>query len=103
MLENSDHELKTMSMIQPGCSKRITLPVKKISLSNAEAAVPIPQLDKSRQFVVPKVGVKHGNLRIEVFNVREALLKQMKCEWRYVSWNCVLRKSARIHFTKSLF
>ncbi|KAF7727378.1 hypothetical protein EC973_007621 [Apophysomyces ossiformis] len=86
-IDNDDEKetLKSVLTIQPGCTRRVMLPVKRCFLPSAECLQPIPSFEPNKQFVVsqaPKMPPQQERARLQMFWYREHLLKHVKATWR---------------------
>ncbi|KAI0636866.1 TRAPP II complex [Trametes polyzona] len=80
--EGVDHASVT-SLVPPGSTSRIVLPVRKISLSEEHVSRPIPMLS-DRQYVVTasKLTPAEERAQRELFWYREELFKVVRGRWR---------------------
>ncbi|KAH9901034.1 TRAPP II complex [Cubamyces lactineus] len=71
------------SLVPPGSTSRVVLPVKKISLSEEHVSQPIPMLS-DRQYVVStsKLSPAEERAQRELFWYREELFKVVRGRWR---------------------
>ncbi|KAI9255681.1 TRAPP II complex [Phascolomyces articulosus] len=86
--ENTNNKLISIVTIQPGSTKRITLPVKRLFLDAEECLQPVPSLEPNKQFVVsqgPKIPPEQERARLQMFWYRESLLKRIQATWRCCS------------------
>ncbi|KAL1919540.1 uncharacterized protein VTP21DRAFT_2233 [Calcarisporiella thermophila] len=69
--------------IEPDATKRIVLPLPRISLSVEEVSRPIPTFEQNKQFVVSatRFSEEQEKHRREQFWYREALLKRLQMRW----------------------
>ncbi|GJE90813.1 TRAPP II complex [Phanerochaete sordida] len=74
---------QTTTLVPPGSTSRILLPIKKFALPDDEIRQPIPTLS-DRQFVVSKSGLsaEQEQLQRELFWYREALLGYVRGKWK---------------------
>ncbi|KZT42062.1 hypothetical protein SISSUDRAFT_980977 [Sistotremastrum suecicum HHB10207 ss-3] len=72
--------------ISPGATRRLVIPLLRLSLPSHEISKPIPSL-LERQFVVTRsdLTAEQETLQRELFWHREALLKCLKAHWREAS------------------
>ncbi|KAI8063251.1 TRAPP II complex [Gongronella butleri] len=78
------NECKTMTLsIQPGWTKRVMLPVKRMFLSQEMCQQPIPSLEPNKQFVVSQsMGhPEQERSRLQMFWYRETLLERLHAQW----------------------
>lgn len=76
------------SLVPPGSTSRIVLPVKKISLTEEHVSRPIPMLS-DRQYVVTASNLTAAQERAqrELFWYREELFKGVRGRWREVRFS----------------
>lgn len=77
--------LKSIVTVQPGSTKRMALPVKRLFLPPNVCTQPIPSLEPNKQFVVsqvPKMPPEQERARLQMFWYREALLRRVKATWK---------------------
>ncbi|KAG0167730.1 hypothetical protein DFQ30_005723 [Apophysomyces sp. BC1015] len=83
--DNENEKLKSILTIQPGCTRRAMLPVKRCFLPATDCIQPIPSFEPNKQFVVsqaPKMPPQQERARLQMFWYREHLLKRIKATWR---------------------
>lgn len=80
------------SLVPPGSTSRIVLPIKKILLSEEHASRPIPMLS-DRQYVVSasKLSAEEERAQRELFWYREELFKVVHGKWLEVRSCYVVR------------
>ncbi|KZT09435.1 uncharacterized protein LAESUDRAFT_694916 [Laetiporus sulphureus 93-53] len=73
----------TTTLVAPGSTARLVIPIKKIHLSEEDIAKPIPTLS-DRQFVVTKSNLSSAEVKAqrELFWYREELFKVIHGRWR---------------------
>ncbi|KAI7885172.1 Trs120-domain-containing protein [Lichtheimia hyalospora FSU 10163] len=79
-----DDKLTSIVTLQPGSTKRITLPVKRLFLDPEECYQPVPSLEPNKQFVVsqgPKIPLEQERARLQTFWYRETLLRRITATW----------------------
>ncbi|KAI9313933.1 TRAPP II complex [Dichotomocladium elegans] len=84
VIDNDDEKLKSIVTIQPGSTKRITLPVKRLFLDPEKCIMPVPSLEPNKQFVVsqaPKIPPEQEKARLQMFWYRESLLRRITATW----------------------
>ncbi|CEI93174.1 hypothetical protein RMCBS344292_07414 [Rhizopus microsporus] len=67
--------------IQPGHTKRILLPFKRLFLSEEVCSRPIPSVDPNKQFIKSKISEEELYTCQQIFWYREELLSRIKCSW----------------------
>ncbi|KAF9165441.1 hypothetical protein DFQ26_000122 [Actinomortierella ambigua] len=79
-----DRLIKSTTLIQPGNTQRIILPIRRLALSTAHISQPIPKLT-NKQFVVARGAAQQSeeDLQLErsLFWFREELLKRVVARW----------------------
>ncbi|KAI8373047.1 TRAPP II complex [Radiomyces spectabilis] len=83
--EDDEDPIKSVVTIQPGSTKRLLLPMKRLFLTPDECLESIPSLEPNRQFVVsqaPKMPPEQEQARLKMFWYREHLLRRIKGVWR---------------------
>ncbi|KAF9971645.1 hypothetical protein BGZ73_005399 [Actinomortierella ambigua] len=79
-----DKLIKSTTLIQPGNTQRIILPIRRLALSTAHITQPIPKLT-NKQFVVARGAAQQSeeDLQLErsLFWFREELLKRVVARW----------------------
>ncbi|KAI9025957.1 TRAPP II complex [Phycomyces nitens] len=86
--DSSEQSLQSVVTIQPGWTKRVVLPVKRLFLQPQICVQPIPSFEPNKQFVVsqaPKMPPEQERARLQMFWYRESLLKRIKATWRCTS------------------
>ncbi|CAO3642865.1 unnamed protein product [Cunninghamella echinulata] len=87
---NDDRPVETTLCIQPGWTRRLVLPVKRIFLGTEVCSQPIPSLEPNKQFVVsqePKMAPEQERARLQMFWYREKLLERIQATWQCQSTN----------------
>ncbi|KAI0703613.1 TRAPP II complex [Cytidiella melzeri] len=81
--ENDAPGESTMTLVPPGSTKRVILPLRRFRLPEEQIAHPIPTLS-DRQFVVSKAHLspKEESMQRELFWYREELLKRVRGRWK---------------------
>ncbi|CAO3597656.1 unnamed protein product [Absidia cylindrospora] len=77
--------IQTTLSIQPGWTRRLVLPVKRMFLSAEICNQPIPSFEPSKQFVVsqgPKMAPEQERARSSMFWYREKLLDRIQATWQ---------------------
>ncbi|ORX53995.1 Trs120-domain-containing protein [Hesseltinella vesiculosa] len=79
--QDSDDHLSLS--IQPGWTKRVVLPVKRMFLSEQECQEPIPSLQPNKQYVVSQsLGhPEQERSRLQMFWYREKILEKLQAHW----------------------
>ncbi|KAG1457732.1 hypothetical protein G6F56_006547 [Rhizopus delemar] len=67
--------------IQPGCTKRVLLPIKKLFLPLDICLRDIPSVDSNQKFVKSQEPEEQHTKRRQIFWYREELLKRIECFW----------------------
>ncbi|KAI7862240.1 TRAPP II complex [Spinellus fusiger] len=86
--ENNPHTLHSVVTLQPGWTKRIMLPIKRLFLQPHLCVQPIPSFEPNKQFVVsqaPKMPPEQERARLQMFWYSESLLQRVKAVWRCTS------------------
>ncbi|CAO3613143.1 unnamed protein product [Cunninghamella blakesleeana] len=90
-VDNDDeHPVETTLCTQPGWTRRLVLPVKRIFLGTDICSQPIPSLEPNKQFVVsqePKMAPEQERARLQMFWYREKLLERIQATWKCQSTN----------------
>ncbi|CAO3600653.1 unnamed protein product [Absidia cylindrospora] len=83
--DNTSKPVQTTFSIQPGSTRRLVLPVKRMFLSAETCNQPIPSFEPNKQFVVsqgPKMAPEQERARSHMFWYREKLLDRIQASWQ---------------------
>ncbi|KAI8098748.1 TRAPP II complex [Halteromyces radiatus] len=84
-LDKTNSPVETVLSIQPGWTRRLVLPVKRMFLSAETCRQPIPSFEPNKQFVVsqgPKMAPEQERARLLMFWYREKLLERIQATWQ---------------------